>query len=160
MMKRTAIITNITFALLALGCAKKITYQHVVFDEKPNLQVLEKSFDTVKRSNGQPVKNQISGLPVHLRLTRENYSIDILTPTNIEPVVFIAVASSENKHLQIVGPHIKAIEGDHPYSFLVREAKSDPLHVEIMDQTGSRVGIEDLPFKLVTRCSFYVIDAL
>jgi hypothetical protein len=157
-MRLNRILIGIVMPIVFVGCVPwKTTYRHLVFSENPAIQVLERSNTVEKNSKGKPLKGLVTGLPVRSRLVRPTYSIEISTPINAEPVVFLRL---ENKELLLEGAHLKPIQGDFQYSFLVTEAKGAPLQLVIIDRTGNKVGTESLSYTLISRGHTWSIDAL
>lgn len=147
-------------AMLTSGCIlSKVTYKHVVFDENPCLQIVERASGVERNYKGELLKSQKLGLPIRLQLIKPNYKIQIETPINAEPVVFLSISSTDGEVLEIKGHHIKAIDGTDEYSFLVKEAKGISLRMEIKNKSGKEVGIEVLPYKIVDRGHTLNIDA-
>jgi len=151
----------VCFLSINTGCLwTKITYKHVIFDKKEAFSIVDTSRTIEKNSNGEPLKNQIIGLPIHLQLTRSLYILDIFTPINAEPVVFINITSIKQKKLSLSGPYIMFINSAYKFSFLVQEAKGRPIQLEIRDAKGGKVGLETFSYKVIDRGYTYSLDSI
>jgi hypothetical protein len=130
------------------------------------LKILEKS-NTSTDSQGQPVYRAKIDLPTKLRLTSNNYVIDISIPVNSSPVVFLAVTDKHGKILPASGHDIASIselsvlrkEG-YRYSFLVDQAAGRPLKITVSDEEGKVLGTEELPYKIISRGFIFAEDWL
>jgi len=160
-MKFPGMCFGVSVLLACMGCnMKKITYKHVVFDENASLKVIERSQGVEKSSDGKPLLKQVVGLPIHLQVMKSLYKIDVFTPINAEPVVFLDVLSGGGKVFTLKGAHLQPIKANYQYSFLVDGANGAPVQVEILDATGERLGLETLTYKVINRGYTYCLDSL
>jgi hypothetical protein len=154
------------FALVHVACGPYvISYKHVCFKETNGLQVLKRS--TSSDSHERPLIFVKSGLPVQARVLRDSYTVLIDTPVNAIPVVFLTARTPTGAALMLEGAHFLQLElgsgayiEGYRYSFLVKEAKGQPLRFAVRDMTGKIVGVETLPYAVRSRGVTFGIDSV
>lgn len=155
-------VLGIIFGLGITACAPAlISYKHVCFQESDHVRVMERSTDSTDSQN-KPVYFPKIGLPTRLRVTNEKYTIDIFTPINPTPVVFLNAINRNGKKLSLRGNNLVELKNQvdkYEYSFFVEDAHGEALTILVLDGE-SILGEEILPYKIRSRGFVVYIDAL
>ena len=163
---RITLLIVAAFTFSHVACAPYvISYKHVCFNETNGLQIVKRS--TSDDSHERPLLFAKSRLPVQARILRDDYAVLIQTPVNAIPVVFLTVNTSAGDALAIEGAHLLQLERSsgayiegYRYSFLISQAKGEPLRFAVKDMTGRVVGVETLPYALRSRGVTFGIDSV
>jgi len=138
-----------------------IHYKHVVVKESPKLKVVERSTES-NSSDGSPLSNPKIGLPIKSLLSTSDYIIEIYTPINSIPVVFLKCADAQQQELELRGANLLKLDpiNDYHYSFIVDEAAGKPLDFIVITNDGRLIGHEKVVYELISRGYVWAIDAL
>jgi hypothetical protein len=155
-------MTGRWFALLvcigAVGCSPyRIDYRHLVLESVPGLEVQRRS--TPADSPSDELRRPRHGLPLMTTLRRERYTVVMFTPLGAGmPMLFVGAHSPLDEALVVEGPQLRDVHPDaraanpeHPYTFMVEEAKGRPLTITIREPDGTLVGRETLRYRIVSR---------
>jgi hypothetical protein len=151
-------------SLLVVACVPYATsYRHVYFEDRPGMVVYQRY-----TGGDDPTALLFArhDVPLKTRVSGNRYTVEILTPLSTgEPLAFLRAFDSGGATLILKGPNllplektagIYVLEGYH-YSFLVEDARGDPLRVQIEDGRGDVLGSETLPYRVRSRGRFYGI---
>jgi hypothetical protein len=143
-----------------------MSYTHLIFDAADGLEVLEASTTSPDTQGGELHSPKV-GMPLKLRLMRPTYTLLFDTPLQTSPVVFISARDRQGLPLLISGAHVRRV---HPgsgaeldgfeFSFYVQEANGKSLSIEISDSSGKVLGLELLPYQVMSRGYSYGIDSV
>ena len=153
----------LSILLLASGCSR-VSYMHPVVSERNGLRVVERSSES-KSSEGKPLSGAKLGLPTKSGIQRTEYAIEINTPLNAIPVMFLRARDSAGNDLRLNGAHLCELDkrsagyldGDR-YTFYLDAAKGAPLEFDVITPTGGVLGHEKLEYKLVSRGHIWVLE--
>lgn len=134
-------------------------YQHPCFLEKNGLIIVSRSKNSYD-SQGKNLNNPIIDLPIECTVNRKAYKLYIYTPINTQPVVFINCYDINNKKIIIRGSHIVNAKYQFHYSFMLSEAKGEPVKIEVLDQYGVIIGNEELTYIVKNRGFKIGIDSI
>ena len=149
--------------LLASGCGR-VSYTHPVVAEGNGLRVVERSSES-KSSQGKPLSGAKIGLPTKSLIQRVEYAIDIKTPLNAIPVMFLRAHDSAGSDLRLNGAHLHeldkrsagSLDGDR-YTFYLDAAKGLPLEFDVITPAGTVLGHEKIEYRVVSRGHIWVVE--
>lgn len=145
------------------GCSPYvISYKHVCLAEENGVAILARSTDS-NDPQGNPLLFAETHLPLRAVLKRPAYVVQIDTPQNPMPVVFLKARSPEGAALDIVGTYVRRTHPDavgYTHSFDVRAADGKPVELQIRDASGQLLGEETLRYEIRVRGIAYGIDSI
>ncbi len=162
-MRGKALILGVVLCMLLGACSPFVmSYDHVCFEEANGLVILERSASSTD-SQGKPLRFAKTRLPLKAQLRRDDYLVEIDTPANPMPVVFLNVRTLRGERLKLRGGNIHLVYptvNDYSHSFHVHEACGEPLTFEVLDSSGRVLGHERLEYRVRTRGFSYGIEAI
>jgi len=151
------------FVFVAAGCSPYvISYKHVCLAEENGVEILERS--TISDDpQGNPLLFAEAQMPLRAVLKRPAYVVQIDTPQNPMPVVFLNARSPEGAVLEIEGAYVRRVHPDavgYTHSFYVRETDGKPLEFLIRDGSGQLLGQESLRYEVRSRGIAYGVEGI
>ena len=151
--------------LFTTGCGW-VRYMHPVVAERNGVRVIDRSRDSTS-SQGKPLSGAKIGLPTKSVITRGDYTIEIRTPINPLPVMFLRAHSSKGDELRLKGAHLHELdnrsggwlEGDR-YTFYLDAAKGAPLQFEVVTPTSALLGREKVEYEMISRGRIWTFDGI
>ncbi|WP_306600410.1 hypothetical protein [Geothrix sp. 21YS21S-2] len=131
--------------------------KHVWIQETSALTVTKRSGEAENRKGFAFAKGN---LPIEAEFRGNGFKVVISTPVNPEPVVFLEVKTAHGEPGMLSGPHLIAVQPNFHFSFLVREAKGEPLAFSVFDSRGHMLGSATIRYRMRSRGLSYGIEAI
>jgi hypothetical protein len=144
-----------------------IVYLHICLEEDGRVKIVERSSESLD-SQGKPLLFAKTGLPTRSKIEGVGYTVEIMTPLNATPVMFIKAVSETGQNLVISGTDIMQLDpksgmarlGHLEYSYKVGDKRSGTVDIDISNLSGQKVGHERMNYTVRSRGRRIAIDAL